>query len=72
MDREESLREHVRDDLRKRGVDCPACESTDFEVDVWGVGDGIRGEEVRAVAVCCSCSARLNVSVDDDVLDSIG
>jgi transcription elongation factor Elf1 len=71
MDRENALREHVRADLRDRGVDCPACASEEFEVDVWGVGDGIRGEEVRAVAVCSSCSARLNVPVDDDLLDEI-
>jgi transcription elongation factor Elf1 len=71
MNREEALREHVADDLQESGVDCPACESTDFEVDVWGVGEGIRGEEVRAVAVCSSCGARLNVPVDDDVLDKV-
>jgi transcription elongation factor Elf1 len=68
---EDDLRKHVRADLRDRDFDCPACASEDFEVDVWGVGDGIRGEEVRAVAVCSSCSARLNVPVDDDLLNEI-
>ncbi|MDZ7687924.1 MAG: hypothetical protein U5J64_04230 [Halobacteriales archaeon] len=71
MDSEEALREHVADDLRERDVVCPACDCSEFEIDVWGVGDGIRGEEVRAVAVCSSCSARLNVPVDDGVFDEI-
>ncbi len=71
MNREESLRQHVRADMSERGVACPACDCSEFDVDVWGVGDGIRGEEVRAVAVCVSCSARLNVPVDDGVFDEI-
>jgi transcription elongation factor Elf1 len=71
MGPKEKLREVVREDLREKDFDCPACESTGFEVDVWGVGDGIRGKEVRAVAVCSSCSARLNVPVDDDMLDGV-
>jgi len=71
MDSEEALRKHVRDDLRDRDFDCPACDADEFEIEVWGVGDGIRGEEVRAVAVCSSCTARLNVPVDDGVFDEI-
>lgn len=72
MDPKEELRETIHEDLEQNDHDCPHCDSEEFEVDVWGVGDGIRGEEVRAVAVCLSCSARLNVPVDDDLLDDIG
>jgi len=71
MEPKEELRKAVRDDLHERGVTCPACDHDDLEVEVWGVGEGIRGEEVRAVAVCSSCGARLNVPVDDDVLDKV-
>jgi len=71
MDPKEELRKAIHDDLTEKDHDCPQCASAEFEIDVWGVGDGIRGEEVRAVAVCSSCSARLNVPVDDDVFDEI-
>ena len=71
MNPKEELREAVREDLEEKNFACPACDSDKFEIDVWGVGDGIRGEEVRASAVCVSCSARLNVPVDDGVFDEI-
>jgi len=66
---EEDIRDAVHDDLSERGFDCPSCEATAFSVDVWGVGDGINGEEVRAAAVCDSCGARLNVPVDSEVVE---
>jgi transcription elongation factor Elf1 len=71
MDPKEELRKAVHEDLTEKDHDCPQCDSAEFEVDVWGVGDGIRGEEIRASAVCVSCGARLNVPVDDDLLDGI-
>jgi transcription elongation factor Elf1 len=71
MDPKEELRKAVHEDLTENDHDCPACDAEEFKVEVWGVGDGIRGEEIRAVAVCSSCGARLNVPVDDDVLDEV-
>jgi hypothetical protein len=70
MAEKEEIREAVTDDLHERGVDCPGCGATSFEVDVWGVGDGIEGEEVRAAVICESCNARLNVPVDSELLGS--
>jgi transcription elongation factor Elf1 len=71
MDPKEELREAVREDLTNNDFGCPQCDSKEFEVDVWGVGDGIRGEEARAAAVCGSCGARLNVPVDSDLTEGI-
>jgi len=71
MDPKEELREAVRDDLTKKGFDCPQCGADEFDVEVWGVGDGIRGEEARAAAVCGSCGARLNVPVDSDLTEGV-
>jgi len=65
----EELHEAVRADLDDRGFDCPNCGGDSFGVDVWGVGDGINGEEVRAAAVCRSCDARLNVRVDSELVE---
>jgi transcription elongation factor Elf1 len=66
---EDNLRSAVHDDLEERGFDCPSCADDEFSVDVWGVGDGINGEEVRAAAVCDSCGARLNVPVDSELVE---
>jgi DNA-directed RNA polymerase subunit RPC12/RpoP len=66
---EKAIREAVRDDIAARDIDCPGCGNASFDIDVWGVGDGINGEEVRAAVVCESCSARLNVPVDSDVVE---
>lgn len=71
MGKKEELRDAVHDDLTGRGFDCPQCGCEEFEVDVWGVGDGINGEEARAAAVCSSCSARLNVPVDSEIVGDI-
>lgn len=69
MSAEEKIREAVAADLHRNGVECHGCGDNTFEVEVWGVGDGINGEEVRAAAICESCSARLNVPVDGDILE---
>ncbi|MFP4174830.1 MAG: hypothetical protein ACLFSW_03515 [Halobacteriales archaeon] len=66
---ENEIRAAVHDDLADRGFDCPGCGGGEFEIDIWGVGDGINGEEVRAAAVCDACGARLNVRVDSEILD---
>jgi transcription elongation factor Elf1 len=71
MGKKDELRQAVLGDLTNRDFGCPQCGSEEFEVEVWGVGDGIRGEEARAAAVCDSCSARLNVPVDSEIVGDI-
>lgn len=71
MGKKDRLRQAVHDDLTDRDFGCPQCGSEEFEVDVWGVGDGIKGEEARAAVVCDSCSARLNVPVDSEITGDI-
>ncbi|MCX2817798.1 MAG: transcription elongation factor Elf1 [Methanobacteriota archaeon] len=66
---EDDIRSALHDDLEERGFGCPSCDSEIFEVDIWGVGDGVNGEEVRAAVVCESCSARLNVPVDSEIVN---
>ncbi len=69
MDIAEALAEAVVDDVERRGADCAACGCTDLDVDVWGVGDGLNGEEARAAVVCTDCGARLNVRVTERLLE---
>lgn len=69
MDLENALEEAVVADVERRGADCAACGCTDLEADVWGVGEGLNGEEARAAVVCTDCGARLNVRVTEKLLE---
>ena len=69
MNLESALEEAVVDDVERRGADCAACGCTDLEADVWGVGEGLNGEEARAAVVCVDCGARLNVRVTERLLE---
>lgn len=69
MDLESALEEAVVADAERRGADCAACGCGELEADVWGVGEGLNGEEARAAVVCTDCGARLNVRVTEKLLE---
>lgn len=50
-------REAVRQKLEENKIECPVCNSKNFDIEVWDVGS----TEPRCAAICEECSSRMYI-----------